>query len=142
MRFTEDNIQRIVDHYITRFRTTPIQYLEYVSGAVDRYGQRDKTFAAPSPDLIGRAIHKPTPEKVTVIGQGEVYDIAFLFSRLEMVRKFPSATDGEWIQPEGRMVWRSNRVYKIEKVKPTGQTGETFSLVVVLVNSILGNRDS
>jgi hypothetical protein len=140
MQFTEDNIQKIVDQYITRFRTTPIQYLAYVAGAVDRYRQRDKTFAAPSPDLIGRAIHKPTPEKVTVIGQGEVYEIAFLFSRLEMLRKFPSATEGEWIQPEGRMTWRS-RTYKIEKVKPSGQTGETFSLVIVLANSILGNRD-
>lgn len=141
MLFTEDNIQSIVDSFITRFRTTPIQYLAYISGAVDRYNQRDKTFAAPSQDLIGRAIHRPTPEKVTVIGQGEVYEIAFLFSRLEMRRKFPAAVDGEWIQAEGRMTWRG-RTYKIEKVKPTGQVGETFSMVVVLANSILGHRDS
>jgi hypothetical protein len=141
MLFTEDNIQKVVDYYITQRRTTPIQYLEYTPGATDRYGQRDKAFAAPSPDLIGRAIHKPTYEKVTVVGQGEVYEIAFLFSRLEMLRKFPAAADGEWIQAEGRMVWR-NRTYKIEKVKPSGQVGVTFSLVIVLANSILGNRDS
>lgn len=141
MLMTEAKVQTVVDHYITKFRTTPIQYLAYAPGVVDKFRQRDKTFVAPSPDLTGRAIHRPTPEKVTVIGQGEVYDIAFLFSRLEMVRRFPAADDGEWIQAEGRMVWR-NRTYKIEKVKPSGQVGLTFSLVVVLANSILGDRDA
>lgn len=140
MQMTEDNVQLAVDRYLTRFRTTAIQYLAYVPGPLDRYKQTDKAFSAPSANLVGRAIHKPTPESVTVIGQGEIYDIAFLFSRLEMIRKFPSAVDGEWIQPEGRMVWR-NRTYKIEKVRPSGQVGTTFSLLIVLATSILGDRD-
>ena len=141
MKLTEDNVQLVVDHYITLHRTTPIQYLAYAGGAVDRFKQRTKTFDAPSPDLIGRAIHNPTSEQVSIIGQGEVYDIAFLFSKLEMDRKFPAAVDGEWIQPEGQMVWR-DRTYKIEKVKPSGQIGLTFSLVIALATTILGERDA
>ncbi len=137
---TEGKTQLVVDKYITAYRTTPIQYFPYVTGAVDRFGQRDKTFGTPT-TLIGRAIHRPTPEMMTVIGQGEVYEIAFLFSRLEMLRKFPDAVEGEWVDASGQMEWRDRR-YKIEKVAPTGQVGETFSQVIVLAHSILGKRDS
>jgi hypothetical protein len=140
MGITEASAQAAVDRYVSQFRATEIQYIPYTSGIVDRYKQRDKTFGTPV-TVVGRAIHNPTEESITAIGQGEVYDIAFLFSRLEMLRKFPGVADGEWIQAEGRMAWR-NRTYKIQKVQPSGQVGETFSLVVVLATSILGERDS
>lgn len=141
MGIFEDRAQLKVDRTITRFRTSPIVYHPYVEGPVDRYGQRDKTFGTPSAEIIGRAIHNPTMEQVTIIGQGEVYEIAFLFSRLEMLRKFPSGVEGEWMAVEGQLEWR-NRRYKIEKAKPSGQLGQTFSLFIIVANSILGHRDS
>lgn len=137
---TEESIQKRVDEVITRFKTTPIQYFEYINGVTDIYGQTDKEFSA-GPFLTGRAIHRPTAESVTIIGQGEVYEIAFLFSRLEMLRKFPSGVEGEWMDASGRMRWRE-RDYKIEKIKPSGQVGETFSLFIAVANSLLGNRDT
>lgn len=140
MAITEETAQKAVDRNIERHKTTAILYYPYTTGVVDRYGQRDKTFGA-AVSLVGRAIHRPTPEMITVIGNGEVYDIAFLFSRLEMLRKFPAALDGEWVDASGQMEWR-NRRYKIEKVAPSGQVGETFSLCIVLATTILGERDS
>jgi len=136
---TETTVQNKVDSVIRQYKTTPIKYYPYASGAVDVFKQRIKTFGTPV-TLVGRAIHRPTPEQITVIGDGEEYDIAFLFSKIEMDLKFPSATDGEWIDTYGQMEWRDRR-YKIEKVAPTGQVGTTFSMVVALANTIPGQRD-
>lgn len=136
---TEAQIQKIVDSVITKYATSQILYYPYEAGAVDIYKQRVKTFGAPT-TLVGRAILEPTKEQISVIGNDERYDVAFLFSRLEMVRKFPSATDGEWIDVTGEFSWW-NRRYKIEKVAPSGQVGTTFSLVIALAMTIQGGRD-
>lgn len=136
---TEAQIQAKVDIEITRHRTTAINYYPYVDGVTDIYKQREKTFGTAVP-LIGRAVLNPTPEQLTMIGNGEKYDIAFLFSRLEMARKFPLADDGEWLDVSGEFTWW-NRRYKIEKVAPTGQVGTGFSLVVALGTTIQGQRD-
>jgi hypothetical protein len=135
----EATIQAEVDRKITRFRTTPIQYYPFVSGTPDIYGQQTKTFGTPV-TLTGRAILRPTPEKLSVIGNDEQFEVAFLFARAEMLRKFPSADEGEWILSSGRLAWWS-RTYKIEHVRPTGQVGEHFMLVVALANSLQGERD-
>ncbi len=136
---TEAQIQTKVDQVITQHRTTAINYYAYVEGITDIYKQRTKTFAAPV-ELIGRAILNPTQEKLTVIGSGERYDIAFLFSRLEMIRKFPSADEGEWLDVSGEFTWWDRR-YKISRVAPTGQVGLDFSLLVALGMTIQGQRD-
>jgi len=136
---TEAQIQTKVDQVITAHRTTEINYYGYVDGVMDIYKQRTKTFATPV-SLVGRAILNPTSEQLTVIGSGETYNIAFLFSRLEMLRKFPTADEGEWMDVKGQFTWW-NRRYKISKVAPTGQVGTSFSLVVALGMTIQGQRD-
>ena len=136
---TEAQIQTMVDVNLTRYKTTAIAYYPYVSGVVDIYNQRTKTFGT-AVSLVGRAILNPTNEKISVIGNDERYDIAFLFSKLEMDRKFPSAAEGEWLDVAGEMTWWGRR-FKIEKVAPSGQVGTSFSLVIVLGTTIQGRRD-
>jgi len=135
----EIRIEAYVDKILRRYRTTAITYLPYTSGALDVYKQRTRTYGT-AVDLVGRAILQPTPEKLTVIGNDEQYDIAFLFSRTEMEAKFPALSEGEWMEVTGEMTWW-NRRYRIVKVAPTGQVGERFLLVVVLANTIQGARD-
>lgn len=137
----ESKIESKLDRVLTQFRTTSIQYYPYLGvTAADIYKQRVPEFGT-AVYVVGRAIHNPTPEIITAIGDGERYDIAFLFSRLEMKRRFPSAAEGDWINTYGKLKWRG-REYKIEKVKPTGQVGEKFLLVVVLATTVEGHRDS
>jgi len=140
MAITEAAIETKVDTTITQYQTTPIRYYPFEEAVQpDLYKQRSKVFGLPV-TIIGRAIHKPTPEMVTVIGDGEFYDVAFVFSRLEMVRKFPAADEGEWLKTSGEMEWR-NRRYKIEKVAPAGQVGVHFALVIALARTVEGYRD-
>jgi hypothetical protein len=137
---TEAQAESAVDQFIDAYQTTEIKYYPYVAGTPNKYKQNTKGFGT-AVTVVGRAIHNPTPEQVTIIGNGEEYEIGFLFSRLEMVRKFPSGTEGEWISDTGQMEWR-NRRYKLEKVQPTAQVGEKFLLMVALGKSIQGSRDS
>jgi hypothetical protein len=139
LAYTEAQILTMVDNAITAHKTTPIVYYPYVSGALDIYKQRANTFGT-GVTVIGRAILNPTEEVISIIGNDERYDIAFLFSKLEMDRKFPSAADGEWLDTSGEISWW-NRRYKIEKVHPSGQVGVYFSLVIVLATTIQGSRD-
>lgn len=139
MNPSETSVQKAVDIYLTKFRTSEILYYPFVAGIPDEFMQQTKTFGPPI-SLIGRAVLRPTPEKLTVIGNDEQYDVAFLFSRLEMLRKFPLAEEGEWILSSGQFNWW-NRRFKIEKVRPTAQTGQTFSLVAAMANSLQGARD-
>lgn len=136
----EQSIQLAVDKQLTQFQHSQIRYFPYLSGTTDVYKQKVKRFGAPTP-LVGRAILNPTKEQVSVIGNDEVYEIAFLFSRLEMLRKFPLANEGEWMDVTGEMEWYDRR-FKIEKYQQSGQVGPDFSLVIVLGNSLLGQRDS
>lgn len=135
----EDRIEAFVDSTLRKFKTTTIRYYPYASGATDVYRQRVRTYGSPV-TLIGRAILNPTKEKLSVIGNDEMYDIAFLFSRLEMVDKLPAYSEGLWMDVDGEMEWW-NRRYRIVKVKPTGQVGEKFLLTVVLGTTIEGARD-
>jgi len=137
----ESKIESKVDKVLTHFRTTTIQYYPYLGvTAADLYKQRIPEYGT-AVSVVGRAVHNPTPEMISAIGDGEKYDIAFLFSRLEMKRRFPSAAEGDWIAPYGKLTWRG-RTYTVEKVKPSGQVGEKFLLVIVLADSVEGHRDS
>lgn len=136
----EDTIETKVDSLLTKFKQSPITYYPYVTGAYDTYKQRTKTFGT-AVTLVGRAIWEPTIEQISVIGNDEKYDVAFLFSRTEMTRKFPSLTEGEWLDVTGELEWNSRR-FRIEKVHPSGQVQTRFILVVVLANTVQGNRDS
>jgi hypothetical protein len=135
----QEILEAKVDSLLTRYQTTEISYYPYATGSVDIYKQRTKSFGS-AIILVGRAILRPTPEQISVIGNDERYDIAFLFSRTEMLRKLSSYNEGEWMDVTGEMEWFSRR-YKIEKVKPTGQVQTRFLLVVVLATTIQGQRD-
>jgi len=137
--YTETQILNMVDEVIAAHKTTAIVYYPYVTGSTDIYKQRTKTFGT-GVSLTGRAILNPTQEQISVIGNDERYDVAFLFSKLEMDRKFPSASEGEWLDVDAEITWWSRR-YRIEKVHPSGQVGQYFSLVVVLATTIEGQRD-
>lgn len=141
MSSQETAIDIRVDELLTnQFNSTAIQYYPYASNTVDIYKQRTKSFGTPV-TVRGRAIHNPTKEQITVIGNGERYDVAFLFSRRELIRKFPGADDGEWMSTSGEITWFDRR-YKIEKVQATGQVSTHFLMVVVLGCTIQGHRDS
>ncbi len=135
---SEAEIQTKVDEALTKYNSGPINYFEVIPGVEDIYGQSTPTYEAAVP-LVGRSILKPTPEKVTVIGNGEMFDLAFLFSRLEMLRKFPSLDEGRWIDIRGEMTW-DNRRTRIEAVRPSGQVEASFSLIIILASSIEGAR--
>lgn len=140
MKITETAVQAKVDRIIALYKTTTIWYHPFLLGTPDVYLQQTKTFGT-SVTLVGRAILRPTPETLSVIGNDEQFEVAFLFSRAEMLRKFPSAAEGKWIVSSGRMEWWS-RMFKIEHIRPTGQVGEHFQLLVALANSLQGERDS
>ena len=135
----EQAIEAYVDKVIRRYKTTTILYYPYASGAVDTYKQRTRDFGTPV-ELVGRAILNPTEEQLSMIGNDERYDIAFLFSRPEMEAKFPSVAEGEWVDVTGEMTWWQRR-FRIVKVHPTGQVGERFLLVVMLAKTIERARD-
>jgi hypothetical protein len=136
---TEAQAQRATDRAIRRYRASVITVLKFASaGTPDRFKQSQATFSTGVP-IIGRAIHHPTKEQITVIGDGERYEIAFLFSRLEMLRQFPLLPEGKWVTTYDRISWNGN-TYKLEKVQPTGQVGTTFSLVVALGSTAEGDR--
>lgn len=137
---TEESVQKVVDTVIRQHRTSSIDYFPYAPGVTDLYNQNAKAFGPPI-SLVGRAILKPTPEQISVIGNDEQYDIAFLFSKVELKKKFPLADDGEWIDVDGEIEW-FNRRFRIEEHQPSGQIGQTFSLLVVMANTIPGRRDS
>lgn len=132
-------IAQYVDVTLKRYATATIQVFPYVTGAQDLYHQRTKTFG-PAVTITGRAILNPTSEQVSAIGNGEVYDIAFLFSRIEMAAKFPTSAEGEWVGVSGEATWWGRR-FRIVKVKPSGQIEDQFALVVMLGTSIPGVRD-
>jgi hypothetical protein len=135
---TEDRAEAAVDYGIRRCRSSSIEYVPYVPGAVDVYRQKDKVYGVPVP-LVGRAIVSPTPELITVIGNNEKWDVAFLFSRVEMVSQFPLADEGEWMDTSGEMTWDGKR-FKIGRAAPSGQIGEKFLLFIVLGTTIEGQR--
>lgn len=135
-----DTIEATVDGVLTQFKTSEIKvYPAVTSGTYDQYKQKTKAFGT-GVAVAGRAIQNPTEEQVTAIGSGERYDAAFVFSRLELKRRFSSAAEGEWIDVTAEIGWNGRR-FKLMKVRPTGQIENTFVLVVALGNTVQGDRD-
>lgn len=131
---TEAQAEAAVDALISKYPQGQIQYYPYVTGATDIYKQRTVSFGAPV-TVVGRAIVNPTEEQVTGIGKLVDIDVAFLFSRLEMVRKFPSASEGAWMEDSGQLSWNGSR-YRIVKAAPTGQVSTKFLLFVALAKDL------
>lgn len=131
---TEAQTEAKIDSVLTKYQTTEIQYYPYTSGPTDVYGQRDVTFGTPV-TAVGRAIIEPTEEVITDIGRIVDIDVAFLFSRLEMLRKFPTAVEGAWMDDAGQLSWNGSR-YRIVRTAPSGQIATKFLLFILLAKDL------
>lgn len=131
---TEAQIETKIDTVLTKYQTTQIQYYPYTSGVTDVYKQRDVTFGTPV-TVVGRAIINPTEETITDIGAIVDIDVALLFSRLEMLRKFPAAVEGAWMDNAGQVSWNGSR-YRIVRTAPSGQVGTKFLLFILLAKDL------
>jgi len=131
---TEDQIESKVDSLLTLYQNSQIQYYPYSTGTADIYKQRTLSFGTPV-TVVGRAIINPTEEQITGIGRLVDIDVAFLFSRLEMVRKFPAAEEGAWMDNSGQLSWNGSR-YRIVKVAPSGQVQTKFLIFIALGKDI------
>lgn len=133
--------QLAADASIRKYRTSELRVYRFLSaGTPDRFGQAVPVYDGGTV-VIGRAFHDPTQEQVTFIGDGERYGAAFVFSRLQLLKKFPALAEGKWITTYDRITWKGNE-YKLDKVQPAGLIGETFSVVVALGNTPEGGRVS
>ena len=100
------------------------------------YGQSESEFDQPV-SCTGRCILNPTKEQISIIGNEQKVDCALVFSRTELVRKFPSAEEGEWISELDQFSFEE-KTYKITKVHPSGRIGDRATLVIVLGDTIAG----
>jgi len=105
-------------------------------GAGNLYGQQTKSFGT-GVVCKGRCLLTPTEEQISLVGNLEEIDAAFVFARAELVRKFPAGAEGEWITELDEASFEGDR-YKLVKVKPSGKVEDKWQLVVVLGRNILG----
>ena len=105
----------------------------WVSKAVAKniYGQSKLDFEATAISCTGRCILNPSPEELSIVGNMEDVDAAVLFSRAEMVSKFPSNPENEWISLDDEVEYDSIR-YRIIKVYPTGRIKDYCAELVLL----------
>lgn len=103
---------------------------------VNVYEQAAKAFEEPV-SCTGRCILNPTKEEVSVVGNLEGVDIAALFSRLEMVRRFGDAEEQAWLSELDEIEFENKR-YRILQVHPTGRVENRCVMVVVLGANMLG----
>ncbi len=137
MNPSEASIQAKVANAISAFGST-IGVRKYSSGPSDLYKHGQPTYAA-SVNCTGRAIYKPTPEQVSAIGSTEQFDLAVLFSRTELVAKFPLAAERAWIDERDRIV-AQGVLYEVTRVHPSGRIKDYEHLVILLCNTIEGRR--
>lgn len=136
----EPKIQKKVRSALTR-HGTDIDVLKYTTGAVlDQYKQGEPEFADPI-EVRGRGIRRPTKDQLSMIGDGEEVEIAFVFSRLELNEKFPAATEPDWITNDDRIGFEG-KLYRILSTHPTGKIHLTYSMLVALAETIPGGAEA
>jgi len=87
---------------------------------------------------VGRGIVKPSAEVVSRYGGStKKYDLLVLMSRLELIRRFPSAEENAWITENDRIQFRGN-VYLISIAKPTGQMQDYCTMMALFCNTAKG----
>lgn len=131
---TRERVRKV----IARYSSAPIDLLKIASvtpDGSDPYGDGEPAYEAPVA-LIGRGIRNPTPEQVTVIGNDEHFDIAFLVSYLEMEEKFPGVDQDDWVTTEDAAGFEGN-LYNIERVHLSGKV-EDYTLVILLGRTFEG----
>lgn len=103
---------------------------KYVSETQDRYKQGVVTFGTPV-ICRGRAITRPTREQLSFIGDGQEVEVAFLFSRLELVAKFPALGEGVWLTTKDEVGW-GGQWWRLVSAHPTGRVSTQCSMLVMI----------
>jgi hypothetical protein len=120
---------------------TDIDVLKYDDTTpLDQYRQGTPAFDSPV-SVRGRGIRRPTSDQISFIGDGEEVEIAFLFSRLELNEKFPSATEPYWVTNDDQIGFEGKR-YRILESHPTGKVAETYSMLVVIAETAPGEAET
>jgi len=93
------------------------------------YEQKVPVYYRPPTVVVGRVLTEPSEEIITAIGKRVEWDVAILWSRLEMLRKFPSGEENKWIN-EDDFVYDGDTYYSLTKVFPSGQIKDYRHLVI------------
>ena len=128
----EASVLNKVDKLLTDHQSLePIYILKYegtlpspktpFTTAVKKYG---------SPILVvGRAITNPTKELASLFGNLAKLEIAFVWSRLELIKKFPLAAENDWLDSKDIVQYKDN-TYDLIQVKPSGHYASFCTLVI------------
>ena len=125
----EDSHEIFIDEQIRIYgkELTVYKYSSQPVGGRNRYGQVTPGFAA-GVSVYGRLVLNPNLEKLSLQDNLQQVDVSILFSRLELVRKFPSAAEQEWIHEKDEVELEGQR-YKLIKVKFTGRVKDRTLMV-------------
>lgn len=81
--------------------------------------------------LVGRAIRNPTKEQISFIGNMAAVEIAFVWSREELRRKFPAAAEGQWITGNDRVTFEGE-TFRLDIARPSGRYKMHNALFIAL----------
>lgn len=138
MPLNEATVHGKVDEVIDE-HGTDIDVLKFATIVPDLYGQGPRTFAA-AVSTRGRGIRSPTKDQITVIGDSEEVDIAFVFSRLELERKFPGL-EPFWITNDDEIGFEGRR-YRILSTRSTGKAFGKYSMLVAIGAASPGSAET
>lgn len=132
----EAKIQTQVDNLLSVVQFGEAVKVYKFQSAADNYpyGRGGAIVYSTALDVTGRIITEPTEELLTLIGDGLKWDVALLFSRLELVRKFSAADENEWLSVDDEFEHGGMR-YACIKMFPTGRVHTQHSLIVVVCKS-------
>jgi len=125
---------------VLRDHGTDMDVLKYDDMVLDQYNQGEPQFADPIV-VRGRGIRRPTKDQISFIGDAEEVEIAFVFSRLELNDKFPDATEPYWITNDDRIGFEE-KLYRILEAHPTGKVAETYSMLVLIAETLPGGAET
>jgi len=110
--------------------------LKFSSLTTDQYQQGDPTFNTVV-NTTGRGIRQPSADELSVIGDGENVEIAFVWSRLELIDKLSSYPTDKWLDNKDRIQFEG-KVYRILSTHLTGKAFDLYSMVVCKAESLVG----
>lgn len=139
MGLTENYVLRVVDTTIANHTDAgSIGVVKYAGTVLDQYKQGEPTYAAFAVPTTGRGIRQPNMDQLSMIGDGESVEIAFVWSRLELARRFPSAADPmKSIDTRDRLEFEG-KTYRILSTHPTGKSHSVYTMLVVKAASLPG----
>ena len=101
-------------------------------------GHGTKTYDDPV-ETIGRVIIEPSDQVASLIGSTERFDAAFLWTRDELVKQFPTLGENLWITTNDIIVFNMNE-YNLFRVYPTGKVQEECLLFIGLALTPRGKK--